>query len=143
MVSGVQGVVTFQAIKTARSNPLRPIKKEDEEEPLQQTFELLEKHIDTGESPCSVDTVGMVEEVPLEMGTVHRRGGVVNSDEEEVVIVEKGGVRAEDRHGGAASSDEEEVILEKKPRREDTLPLPLPPPPPTVEEEDEEVMNKG
>ena len=130
------------AIKTARSNPLRPIKKEDEEEPLQQTFELLEKHIDTGESPCSVDTVGMVEEVPLEMGTVHRRGGVVNSDEEEVVIVEKGGVRAEDRHGGAASSDEEEVILEKKPRREDTLPLPLPPPPPTVEEEDEEVMNK-
>ena len=135
-------VVTCQAIKTARSHPLRPVKKEDEEEPLQQTFELHEKHLEPG---YHVGTVATLGEVTIEMDTVQGKVAVVNSDEEEVVIVEKGGVSAQDKHSGVASSDEEEVILEKKSSMEDVLPspLPLPPPPPTVEEEDEEAVNKG
>eukprot|EP00731_Ephydatia_muelleri_P014327 Em0008g47a len=129
------------AIKTARSHPLRPVKKEDEEEPLQQTFELHEKHLEPG---YHVGTVATLGEVTVEMDTVQGKVAVVNSDEEEVVIVEKGGVSAQDKHSGVASSDEEEVILEKKSSMEDVLPspLPLPPPPPTVEDEDEEAVNK-
>ena len=117
----------------ARRHPLRPIKAEEEEEPLQQTFELQEKHVGAGESPYP--TTSTLEEVK---GTVQHMGGANSDEEEEVVILEKGTMAVVDGRSGAADSDEEEVILEKTGVKGE-----LPPSPPKVEEEEEETINRG